>query len=367
MKKSKKKGVKKNTKVSKITIESTPIKNIKLPPFKVEKVVTSFSQTEGWNIKKLNVPDTWKFTKGEGVTVLIIDTGATDHPDLNGAIDVSKCRSFLSDEPDVFDLNGHSTHCQGIVGARDNDQGMVGVAPLCTIITAKALGADGSGSNQSVVDALNYAVELKPDIVSMSLGSPEGTEEMHTAIKKLFDMNIPVIAAAGNSGTANDVNYPGKYPECVTVTAFDENGSPAPFNSTGPEVEISAPGVNIFSTWLNKSYAKLSGTSMATPFVAGTVALLIAKHRKQEKETGLNDCKTVDQIKEHLSKYSDDKGILGHDDVWGYGMLNPVKLITDDTLVPTVSTSPGISSVPVQDPVNIKKKSWWRRWLDRLF
>lgn len=99
--------------------------------------------------------------------------------------------------------------------------------------------------------------------------------------------------------------------------------------------------------------------SMATPFFAGVVALLLAKHRKQEKETGLNDCKTVDQIKDHISKYSDDKGVLGKDDTWGYGMVDPVRLITEDT----TTTTPITSSLPINVPAKKKKKSWWRRLL----
>lgn len=300
---------------------------VKLPPFKITKVVASLSQVEGWNISKLNVPKTWSITQGEDITVMVIDTGYSDHSDLEEGIQKDKCRSFLSVESFIEDKNGHSTHCQGIIGARNNNSGMVGVAPKCNIITCKVLGKDGTGGMDGIRKALQYAIEIKPDIISMSLGSPVPDGIMHALIQKLYKMNIPVIAAAGNDGKENAVNYPGRYPECICVTAFDENGNPAKFNSTGEEVGVSAPGVDIYSTWLNNQYAKLSGTSMATPFVAGTIALLLAKHRKQERESGSNDCLTIDQIKEHITKYSDDKGIVGKDSVWGYGMINPEKLI----------------------------------------
>ena len=165
-----------------------------------------------------------------------------------------------------------------------------------------------------------------------------------------------IIAAAGNDGRRNSVNYPGRYPEVICVSAYDKNGKPASFNSTGPEVGFSAPGVDIYSTWLDQKYATLSGTSMATPFMAGLVALLISKHIKQELETGKNDCKTVEQIREHLLKYADKKGVTGHDENWGYGVINPEKLIneTDTETTPTVVTP--------QNKISFwnKIKNWFR-------
>ena len=92
-------------------------------------------------------------------------------------------------------------------------------------------------------------------------------------------------------------------------------------------MEWAAPGVNIYSTFLNNGYASLSGTSMACPFIAGVICLMLAKHRKQEEATGMNDCKTVEQIREHLLKYTKDKGEVGRDNSWGYGVIDVEKLI----------------------------------------
>lgn len=309
-------------------------KDVFLFPFFVKRVVSTLSQTQGWGIRQLNVPKTWEVTKGKGITVLVIDTGHTDHPDLKGAIITKKCRSFVRGETSIEDFNGHSTHVCGIIGARDNDIGMVGVAPECSIITVKVLGSDGSGDFSAIIKALKYAKTLKPDVINMSLGSSVYDSQMHTLIKELYEMNIPIVAASGNDGEGNAVNYPAKYPEVICVSAFDKNGKPAKFNSTGKEVEFSAPGVDIYSTWLDHKYVSISGTSMATPFVSGLIALLLAKHKIQEKETGKNDCKTVEQIRYHLIKYADDKGVVGRDDVWGYGVIDPSKISTvnlDDT------------------------------------
>lgn len=326
---------------------------VKLPPFKVKHVVPALTQTIGWGIRDLKVPDTWCMTRGKGITVMVIDTGFIDHHDLEGAMNRELSKSFLANEPDITDFNGHSAHCCGIIGARDNHVGMVGVAPECTIVTVKVLGKDGFGDTRAVNNALRYAVQIKPDVVSMSLGSPVYDREQHELIKKLHAMNIPVVAAAGNSGRADDVHYPAKYPETIAVTAFDAKGRPARFNSTGSTVDLSAPGVDIYSTYLNQSYASLSGTSMATPFIAGLIALLLAKHKKQEAETGKNDCKTVPEIKEHLVKYADNKGVVGRDDIWGYGVVDPVKMIR--ALKDHSYTEPVVPNIK-------KRKTWWERF-----
>lgn len=301
---------------------------VKLPPFKVNHVVSALGgQIQGWELKQLRVPQTWKYTKGEGITVMVIDTGYSDHKDLEGAMLKDLSKSFVEGEQDILDFNGHGSHCSGTIGARDNTFGMVGVAPECKIIACKVLGKNGMGTTEAVNKALEYAIMIRPDIVSMSLGSPSYDKQQHKLIKILYDMDIPVICAAGNSGRADDVNYPAKYPETIAVTAFDKYGKPAKFNSRGNEVDFSAPGVDIYSTWIDQQYVSISGTSMACPVVAGITALLLAKHAKQEKETGKNDCQTVEQIKTHLIKYADDRGVVGKDDNWGYGVIDPYDLV----------------------------------------
>lgn len=331
-------------------------KIIKLPPFKIEKVFSTLSQTIDWSLKKLNIPETWKVTQGEGIKVLILDTGFPTHPDLDEALVRVQCRNF-TDDKSMKDASSHSTMCAGIIGARNNDFGVVGVAPMCQIITGKVLDDSGTGSYQNIIDGLKYALEIKPDIVSMSLGGSQDDQELHDLIKKLTDIGIPVIVAAGNDGGLkeqdNRVNYPGKYDEVITVGSFNSSYDISYFSSWGDDVDILAPGENIYSTTLDNKYAKGSGTSFATPFVAGVVALLLAKHRKQEQQTGNNDCKTVDQIKEHLYKYSTN-GKLGKNIDWGWGAIDPVKIISEnDTATSIIDT-------------NSKPLSFWQK-VKKLF
>lgn len=320
-----------------------------LPPYKVVNVVSTLSQTKGWGITQCNIPNTWTVTKGQGETALIIDTGFTNHKDLVGAMDEARSRCF-TDDNNIHDKQGHSSHCAGIVGARNNDMGMVGVAPESTIITAKALGDNGQGQFDWIVAALKYAKEIKPSVVSMSLGAPVGTQALHDAIKDLYKMNIPVIAAAGNEGTAG-MGYPAMYPETIAIGAFDKNGNIAGFSSIGERVDFASPGVDIYSTYLNNTYCNMSGTSMATPFMTGVVLLLLAKHRAQEQLTGENDCRTVEQIRDHLRKYAIDKGYVGKDNQFGYGIIDVEKLILEADSVPT----------PLKPKPPVEKLPWYKK------
>lgn len=305
---------------------------IKLPEFKIQKTISILSETKDWGLLTNNIPKTWEITKGEGINIFILDTaGSSDHSDLKeniiGGIN-------FSDSSDLLDRNGHGTHCAGIIAASENDMGVVGVAPKAKIFLVKVLDDSGNGSVISIEKGLRFCYEsldkeIKPHIISMSLGSSsELGHGTHFWIKKLYEKNIPIICAAGNSGQEG-VNYPAKYQETIAIGAYDSKENLANFSTTGEEVDFTAPGVDIYSTWIENNYARISGTSMATPFVAGIVALLLAKHKKQEAETGMNDCKTISQIKEHLIKYSIDKGDIGKDNQWGYGIIDVDKLILE--------------------------------------
>lgn len=306
-------------------------RKVRLPSFKINKTVSSLSEVIDWGLRERNVPNTWSTTKGEGINVYILDTaGFSDHLDLKENLIGGK--DFTNSQT-KNDLNGHGTHCAGIVAASINESGMIGVAPKAKIFLVKVLSDNGSGSMKNIEDGLQFCIDsLKGDnpahIISMSLGGsgPMG-KKIEKLIEQLYELNIPVICAAGNSGREG-INYPGKYKNTIAVGAYDENGRLANFSTTGKELDFVAPGVEIYSTWINNSYASISGTSMATPFVAGIVALMLSKHKKQELETGQNDCKTVEEIKNHLIKYSIDRGDIGKDKKWGYGIIDVEKIIS---------------------------------------
>jgi len=321
-----------------------------LPEYEINEELSSLSQRIDWGLKQLNVPATWSITKGEGITAMVIDTGHPVHPDIGDNAVPGK--NFIPGEP-IEDENGHHSHCTGIICAKDNGIGMVGVAPEAKCISVKALAKNGSGSYTGLCDALDYAIEVKPDVVSMSLGGPTPSAQIHERIKKLYKMNIPVVCAAGNSGLGG-VGYPAAFEETIAVAAYDKNGKIARFSSVGPRVEWAAPGVNIYSTYLKEGYASLSGTSMACPFITGVICLMLAKHRKQEKATGMNDCKTVAQIREHLLKYTHDKGMVGRDWSWGYGVIDVEKLMKDLPMPTPTPAKPTPSPKPKPTPTPVK-------------
>ncbi len=303
--------------------------------------VRSLNETIDWGLLKHNVPDAWNTTQGEGINIYILDTaGNTNHPDLKenllGGINFSVSKT-------LHDLNGHGTHCAGIIAASRNNRGMVGVAPKAKVFLVKVLNDNGSGTFQSLETGLKYCYDLiikkspnRPHIISMSLGASVPMPSIYSWIKKLYNLDVPVICAGGNEGK-DGVLYPAVYDETIAIGAYDINERLASFSSIGSQIDFTTPGVNIYSTWKNNQYALLSGTSMAAPFMAGVVALLLSKHMKQEEMGIPNNCKTVPQIVEHLVRHSIDKGSVGKDSGWGWGILDVNTLLAPEQ-VPAVTT-----------------------------
>ena len=275
----------------------------------------------------LKVYDIWKETKGEGVNVAVLDTGVIGHPDLKENIKGGV--NFSSDDRnDYQDRVGHGTHVAGIVAAVDNAFGVIGVAPKANLYAVKVLGDSGSGSFEMIAKGIDWAIENKMDILSMSLGSNYPSEVLHDALKRAYQKNITLVAAAGNDGDTypdNDIDYPARYPEVIAVGSVNKYLKRSWFSSDGTELDVMAPGQDIYSTYLNNEYSILSGTSMAAPFVTGVLALLISKHRNhQGNQTPID---TPDRIREHLIRTADDAGEIGKDNFYGYGIVSPEKLL----------------------------------------
>ena len=296
----------------------------RLPPYKVEKLLLATAETIDWGVKLLGVPSLWRETKGEGIKVGVLDTGiALEHPDLKSAI--LEARDFTRSPSQAYDAQGHGTHVSGIIAARRNANGIVGVAPESKIIMAKVLNDEGSGTSADIVAGIGWAVKTGADILSMSLGSPEPDEEIHQALLLAIAKGVFVITAAGNEGPELDtVGYPAGFPEMVAVGSIDRQKKLSSFSSRGRQVDIVAPGDQITSCYPPRSYAVLSGTSMATPFVSGVVALMLAKHRKLG---GKSPVQTQQDMIEHLCRSADDAGKAGFDPLYGCGIINPAKLI----------------------------------------
>jgi major intracellular serine protease len=234
-------------------------------------------------VEMIQAPLLWGKSKGQGITIAILDTGCDGtHQELKDRIIGG--RNFTNDDKgnsEIFiDYNGHGTHVAGTMAASRNQSGVVGVAPEANLLIVKVLDRHGSGLYEWIINGINYAIEQKVDIISMSLGGPEDVSELHEVIQKAVANNILVVCAAGNEGdgldSTEELAYPGSYNEVISVGAINLEREMSDFSNSNKEVDLVAPGENILSTYLDGRYAKLSGTSMATPHVAGALAIIKA-------------------------------------------------------------------------------------------
>ncbi len=252
-------------------------------------------QVVPWGIARINAPAAAAAVDESGIKVAIIDTGLDyNHPDLAGKFlwghsfyqgntPANLACTTVNPAP-CLDGNGHGTHVAGTIGALDNTFGVVGVAPQVNFYIFKGLDDSGSGSYSAIAQSITMATNGPDgipgtaddaDVISMSLGGPSGTVELQNAINHALAYNVVVVAATGNDA-APSPSYPAAYPGVIKVGAVDSSNAIAWFSNRGET--ILAPGVNVESTWLGGTYNTISGTSMATPHVAGVAALAWAKH-----------------------------------------------------------------------------------------
>lgn len=228
-----------------------------------------------WGIARVNAAGAWSVTRGEGVKVAVIDTGIDyNHPELKAVVKGGWNATSKEKPEDFMDDNSHGSHVSGTIAAADNGEGVVGVAPKVDLYGVKVLDAGGSGTFDDVIAGMQWAVQNRMHIANMSLGASRGNDSLKAAMVAMHKAGVAVIAAAGNSGGA--VGFPAAYPEAIAVAASDSADKTAYFSSRGPEVALIAPGVDVKSTTPGAAYDSYSGTSMATPHVAGLAALLIS-------------------------------------------------------------------------------------------
>ena len=229
----------------------------------------------------IQADETWPIANGDGVKVAILDTGIDiDHPDLDG--NLAGCQNFISWYRNCDDDNGHGTHVAGIIAAEDNDFGVVGVAPKAKIYALKVLNSQGSGYLSDIIEGLDWAVTNNMDVVSMSLGTNSDIQSLHQAVQKVYQAGIVVVAAGGNDGPgSNSVDYPAAYSEVIAVAATDSTNKVPSWSSRGAAIDLAAPGVSVYSTYLKGGYQTMSGTSMSTPHVTGVVALRLQNHPEE--------------------------------------------------------------------------------------
>lgn len=277
-----------------------------------------------WYLDRIHAPEAWAMSTGIGVTVAVLDTGVDyTHPDLAGAVD--KGHDFVSGGGDPKDVYGHGTHVAGIIGARkDNGVGIVGVAPGCRILAIKVLGVGGGSGLFSVARGIKAAADHgkktgQKVVINLSLGSSLPVDPINYMMGwYAARQGALLVAAAGNDN--GPIGTPAKIKYYLAVAATDPKDGKATFSNFGPQLAISAPGVDIFATTptyevpmnkhgIAKDYAPLQGTSMATPVVSGVAALIWSKHPEWK----------ADQVKDALIRSA---RAIGDKATFGAGLVD---------------------------------------------
>jgi thermitase len=290
---------------------------------------------EEYGLDKIDAPEGWDaaglgtFPNSGGALVGIVDTGIrATHEDLAGKVAFcAKSQGILPilsgsiQEGSCADDNGHGSHTSGTITANTNNgKGVAGVAFNSKLAVCKALGGPlGQGSTADVANCIVWAHDKGAKVISMSLGGGDSTT-LHNAVQTAWAGGgaggTVLVAAAGNDGDAT-VNYPAGYAEVVSVAATDSADARASFSNANADVEIAGPGVDVLSTYNSSdtSYTTLSGTSMATPHVAGATAIIWDKYPTA----------TASAIRSKLDAAVDDLGAPGRDSTFGFGRVNLAK------------------------------------------
>lgn len=296
-----------------------------------------------YTLNRINAPQAWDITQGNANTVIaIVDTGIDlGHPDLKAKLvpgfSALKDKDTSNGQDKGGDDNGHGTHCAGIAAAiGNNGVGVAGIALNNKIMPVRVLGGAGSGSLFSIAKGVSWAANNGAKVISMSLGGPSSAMDLvvERSIKDTVKNDAVVVAAMGNSGKEENsvpAIFAAKYKNVIAVGATDSNDKKAPFSTWGSHITVGAPGVQILSTMptydvfltkeygISNNYAKLSGTSMATPAVSGVVGLMRSKFPNLKAE----------QIRAKLEKSVEDLGEAGFDKYFGNGRVDAFKAVSE--------------------------------------
>lgn len=273
-----------------------------------------------WGPQALNMSAAWDIENGSSsVKVAVIDSGIdASHPDFAG-VPIENGTDYVGYDTTPQDQNGHGTHVAGILAAaRDDHVGIAGTARV-TLLVVRVLDANGRGNCLDVALAVLEATARGASVINLSLQCSTDYAPLHLAIQSATRAGVLVVAAAGNQGEGGPCpSFPGAYSEVLSVAALDSATSRAQYSCSGPTVEIAAPGSNVISTWLGGGYANLSGTSMATPHVAGIAALVKARFPTLDGAA----------IRARLDATAVDIAAPGRDNETGYGRVDPVAALS---------------------------------------
>ena len=279
-----------------------------------------------WAWAKIQAFQAWDVTQGSASVIIgDVDTGIqSTHADLDAKIVAGF--DYVDNDSTPQDGNGHGTHTAGTAAAETNNAtGGAGTCPNCKIMAIRVLDNAGSGTLANVANGITYAADHGAKVVNLSLGG-SGSTTLQSAVDYAWSHGVFLACAAGNSNTSSTTNaYPAAYPNCFAIASTNSSDARSSFSNYGSWVEVAAPGEGIFSTWNNGGYNTISGTSMATPHVAGLAGLLASQ--------GLTNA----QIRDRICSTSD--AISGTGTFWTCGRINAFRAVSGGTS-PTPTPSP---------------------------
>ncbi|WP_460070124.1 type VII secretion-associated serine protease mycosin [Streptomyces sp. YKOK-I1] len=302
-----------------------------------------------WALQRVNLDELWALSTGKDVEVAVIDTGVdVKNPQLAEAVDTSKGMNNLpavnsdgekidrGNSQGTTDTVGHGTRVAGIIAARPaSGTGFVGLAPDARIIPIKQNDAEGDGTALTLAAAIRHAVEVGADVINISQDTTNAVEpdsRLKDAVNYALGRNVVVVASAGNDGLGGNVKvtYPASYKGVLAVAASDRNNERASFSQAGDFVGVAAPGVDMISTVPGGGHCSDNGTSFSAPYAAGVAALLKSRYPDWTAQ------EVVAQIEQTA-----ERSIPGHDILVGWGVVDPVRALTDvDPANPVESPKP---------------------------
>ncbi|WP_455359317.1 type VII secretion-associated serine protease mycosin [Streptomyces sp. SYSU K21746] len=310
-------------------------------------------QIEGrpWALQRVLLDELWQDTKGKGVRVAVIDTGVDDvNVQLRGAVDASAGRDFLTKGGDgTGDEVGHGTKVAGIIAARPRaGTGFVGLAPEATIIPIRQNDEKNSGNDKTMAEAIEHALAKNADVINISQDTTKplaATSRLALAVRKAIEQDVLVVASAGNGGLDGKQKntYPAAFDGVLAVASSDRNNERAEFSQSGAFVGVAAPGVDMVSTVPGNGQCVDNGTSFSAPYVSGVAALIKAKHPDW----------TPRQIIAQIEQTAE-RSINGHDNFVGWGVVDPVRALTEDEAPRESPTpDPGPARPPAPEPAHL--------------
>jgi serine protease AprX len=349
--------------VAKVELDSVAHIAVTPDPVKIIAPSNVAATTIAWGVSKINAPAVWQQgITGKGVTVAVVDTGVdATHPDLSHMPSSTDPKvvgwiDYVNSQASPYDDHGHGTHVCGTISGIGTNGIQTGVAPGTKLMVAKVFDSSGNGATSNMLLAFDWAIANHANIISMSAGSTVHSDSMTLATNNIISQGIVPVFAGGNYGpAASTIICPGDEQNAIAAGATDSNNAIASFSSHGPvtlggltyiKPDVSAPGVDITSTYplakVPTGYASMSGTSMATPHISGTVALML-----EAKPT-----LTPAQVSQVLQSTALDLGTAGKDNIFGAGLIDAAKAVTAVLPTPPPTPAPSYNILKVVVDVN---------------